>query len=113
PRATTMPLRKQELIVEAIPQLPIDLSRIVEVKPAKGVAIVNEQMAVRNVQCAYGDHKALSERLSHREIHCRMAGKVVGRGVSVVKSRSVVDVPGDEGPPWKRSIKADIQCVAL
>src|ERR1700687_164763 len=70
-------------------------------------------MAVRDVQRANGGGEALSERLSHREIHCRMAGKVIGRGVPVVKSRSVVDVPGDEGPPWKRSIKADIQCVAL
>jgi len=37
--------------MKAIAHLAIDLSRIVEMKPAKGVAVIDEQMAVRDVQC--------------------------------------------------------------
>jgi hypothetical protein len=35
--------------VEAIPQLRVHLARIIEVKPTEGVAVVDEQVAVRDI----------------------------------------------------------------
>ena len=40
---------KTALVVEAIPQFAVDLSRVVEVKPTERIAVVYEQMAIRDV----------------------------------------------------------------
>ncbi len=40
---------KSVLVVEAITQLRVDLPRIVEMKPTERVAVVNKQMAIRDI----------------------------------------------------------------
>jgi hypothetical protein len=79
--------------MESVAHLAINLSWIVEVEPAKSVAVVDKKMTVGDVQCVYRSREPLPERLAHGEINRRVAGKIVRWGLTVVKSRSVIDVP--------------------
>jgi hypothetical protein len=66
-----MPLRmaaffkeKSVLVVEAIAQLRVDLPRIVEMKPTERIAVVDEQMAIRDVKCIDGSRETFSKRFA-------------------------------------------------
>src|ERR1700730_8292002 len=96
------------LIMEPVAQLAINLSWIVKVEPAKSVAVVDEQMTIRDVQCVYRSREPLPERFAHGEINRRVPGKIVRWGLTVVKSRSVIDVPREGRPPRKRCIETHI-----
>src|SRR5579872_735217 len=41
--------QKRELVVEAIPQLPVHLPRIIEVKPAEGQAVIDQKVCIGEV----------------------------------------------------------------
>src|ERR1700722_6424171 len=103
--------------MESPAKLGIDLARVVEMESAEGKAIVDQQVAVVDIQCVDGNVESLAEILSSRQIELRVAGQIrIGElrvGRSVRKSRAVVEVSGDERLPRQIGRAADVQGVAL
>ena len=50
-----------QLVVKAISYFCIHLSRVVEVEPTERIAVVDEQMAIGDVQGVHGSGKALAQ----------------------------------------------------
>jgi len=75
-----------------ITQLTINFPRIVEVRPAKREAVVDQQMAIENIQRVEGRREALAEGLAQDKIDSSVCRQVIRRGLTVVKSRAVINV---------------------
>src|ERR1700728_17617 len=98
-------------------ELRVDLARIIEMKSAESKAVVDQQMAVVDIQRVHGDGKALAEILSGRQIELRVAGQVwIGElriGRSVRKPRAVVKVSRHERLPRQIGHGTEVKGVAL
>src|SRR5215469_9051814 len=105
------------LIVEPPSKFGVDFARIVEVEAAEGEAVVNEQVAIADVERGEGDGVALAERFADGNIKRRVAGQVgAGEGLArrtVGESGTVVNVGGCECSPGEGSVEADVEGVAL
>src|SRR5271167_2661692 len=96
--------------MEAVADLAVHLSRIVEVKSSEGQAVVNQEMAIENIKGVNRDGESLTEGFTRGKIHGGVAGQMRGRrrnqireiaGGAVGEARSVVHVAGKRGLPWK------------
>src|ERR1700733_1512778 len=98
-------------------KLGIDLTRGVEMESAEGKAVVDQQVAVVDIQCVDGNVESLAEILSSRQIELRVAGKKRigkrGAGIPARKPRAVIEVSGDERLPRQVGHAADVERVAL
>src|SRR6202034_2614561 len=97
-------------------KLGIELARVIQMKSAESKAVVDQQVAVVDVERVDGDRESLAETLSSRQIELRVAGQIrigelrVGRPVR--KSRAIIEVSGDERLPRQIGHAADVVCVS-
>ncbi len=75
--------------MEMVPHLDINLSRIAEVEAAEGLAIIQQQTAVRPIQSVDRDRKALAEILPEGQIK----GCVCGQPVQRTATSGALDSP--------------------
>src|SRR5579862_8933202 len=106
-----------QLILEAVTDFDVNLSRIVPVKAAEGKAIVEFNPPVRHIQGVHGSRETLAEVFPQRQIE-RGVGRQVAAGVGLAgkaigKARPVVNVGGGKAAPGKGDITANVECVAL
>src|SRR5436305_14509740 len=81
------------LEMEPVADLAGDLVRIVEVRSAKDIRIVQQIASVRDVLCGKSDRKPLPYRFGNRKRNFRMVGKME-RAVAIQKSRAVGKIAG-------------------
>src|SRR6185437_2079978 len=99
-------------IMESPRNLAADLARIVEMRSAERVAVVEQVACVRGVQRTEFQRQILAELFRHREIEFCMA-RQMRRAVPVKKSRSVTHIGGDPGAPRQSHVEASAERVAL
>jgi len=104
-------------ILESIAKLYVHLPRVVPVKTAEGLAVVEFNSAVGHVEGVQRRGQALTEVLSKREIERGVLRQVVSRirlsGKGIAEARAVVDVNGSKRTPRKGSVAAKIQSISL
>ncbi len=113
---TTAPERLAS-VMKPVAKLDVDFSRIVVVKSSERQAVVNQQVAIGDVERVQRNGKSLAEVLSEREINLRVAGQVsagmlrIGR--TIREARAVVDIRRNVTLPRKLRVEADVERIAL
>src|SRR6185437_15847575 len=92
--------------------LAADLTRVVEMRSAKRVAVVEQVACVRGVQRTEFQRQILANLLRHGEIDLRVARQMC-RSVSVEKSRSVTHIGGNPDAPRQSDVNTRGERVPL
>src|SRR5579863_3638397 len=106
--------------MEAVAKLDVDLARVVVMEAAEGEAVVDQQVAIRDVEGRGRNCIFLPKFLAEGEIDRRVARQVgivirrsgKARG-AVGEARAVVNIRSGESMPRKRGVETDVQRVAL
>src|ERR1700687_3699556 len=101
------------LVVEAVAHLAVYLEGIVEVHAAKGEAVVDQQVAVGDVQRTQRRGESFSKRLAHGKIERSVRRQIIGRRISVLEAGTVVHISGQVCRSRQLDVKADVQRVPL
>src|SRR5712692_2568807 len=99
-------------VMEAEAHFPEELPGAVEVRPAEGVAAVEQEVSVAQVECGEAEEPPFAERLSERHTDGCMRRQVPGP-IAVQKSRPVIHVGRNPALPGQRHAKARRQGVTL
>src|SRR5690348_9535512 len=112
PRARRALRSVKRLKMKAIAHFPVDLARVGVVRPAKGVAVVDQVAAVGHVEGVHGYRPILPERFAEGEPEGGV-GRQVGGAVAVQKTRSVGYCRRRPSPPRQPARPHYTQRVAL
>src|SRR5260370_34376339 len=96
-----------------VAQLDIDFSRVVEMSASKRQAIIEQEVAIGDIQTVQRNPYALAESLAQRYVEGRVARKVIRRRIAIGEARAVIDVSRGGCFPGKGYVKASIQRVSL
>src|SRR5690242_18990450 len=98
--------------MKPIAHFNIHLARVGIVRPAKGVAAVNQVAAVGHVEGVHGQRPVLTKRFPYRQPQGSVGGQV-GGPVAFQKTRSIGYSHGSPGPPRQPARPHYTQRIAL
>ena len=103
--------------MESITEFGINLPRVIPVEPAEGLAVVEFDAAVGDVQGVKRGGESLTKVLPQGKIKgCVLREVVAGirlTGEGIAEAGAVVNVSGGVGPPRESDVAPDIESVAL
>ena len=103
--------------MESIAKFGVNLARSVPVKTAEGLAVVELDAAVGDVESVERSRETLAEILAKRKIERGVLRQMVTRirlvYECITEAGTVIDVGGRIGPPRKGDVAAEVERVAL
>jgi len=79
--------------MKSVADLDVDLARFAKMRTAECAAVIDEEAAVKNIDCLERDRPALAEFLGQCQVDGGVTGQMV-RTLAIKKSRAVTEAAG-------------------